>query len=91
MEWQQIATAPERKKVIVSWVNALGKRRMTFAAFYPAGTLELEEAPEDMLNDDGTNTEAGWFEIREAGDAVDWHLNETLTHWMPRPIPPAEA
>lgn len=37
--WQPIKTAPERRKVFVSWVNALGKRRTTCAAFYPAGTV----------------------------------------------------
>ena len=86
--WQPIETAPQRRKVIVSWVNECGKRRSTFAAFYPAGTLELDEAPDDMVNEDGTNAEDGWFECREAGDGIDWHLSEALTHWMPLPASP---
>lgn len=86
--WQPIATAPQQQKVMVSWVNALGKRRTTCAAFYPAGTLELDDAPDDMLTEEGTNAEDGWFECREAGDAVDWHLSKPLTHWQPLPSPP---
>ncbi len=89
-EWQPIETAPERQKVFVSWVNALGNRRTTLASYWPAGTLALDDAPDEIVNEEGHNAEAGWFECREAGDAVDWHLNEELTHWRPVPDPPAQ-
>jgi hypothetical protein len=87
-EWQPIETAPERRKVIVSWVNDFGHRRTTFATFYPVGTTELDDSPEDWTDEDGRNTVAGWWECREAG-GDDWYLDEKLTHWMPLPDPPA--
>jgi len=80
-----VDTAPVRRNVLVTWVNEWGKRRVTCAAFYPAGTLQLDDAPEDMMREDGTNAEDGWWESREAGDAEDWYLCETVTHWHPLP------
>jgi hypothetical protein len=85
--WQPIETAPERKKVLVSWVNELGKRRTALAVFYPVGTIELDESPEDWVDEDGKNTVAGGWESREAG-GDDWYLDEQPTHWMPLPAPP---
>lgn len=90
--WQPIETAPQRRKVIVSWVNALGKRRQTFAAYFPEGSLEMsDDCPEEAVNDEGTNVEGGWFECREAGDGMDWYLDEPLTHWRSLPEAPPET
>lgn len=90
-EWQPIATAPQNQKVIVSWLNSHGKRRTTFAVFYPAESIPMDDnTPEECVTEEGLNSEAGWFEIREAGEASDGLFNENLTHWMPLPDPPKE-
>lgn len=90
-KWEGIETAPKERKIIVSWVNAYGKRRTTFASFWPAGSIGLnEETGDEFVDENGMNIEEGWFECREAGDAVDWMLNEPLTHWMPLPSPPVQ-
>ena len=83
IKWQPIETAPERRKLIVTWVNALGKRRTTFAVYYPLGTLDMDDdAPEEWIDEEGRNAIAGWWECAEAGDSPDQYLGESLTHWM---------
>ena len=89
MTWQPIETAPERKKVLVSWVNALGNRRTAMASYWPAGQLEMaDDVPEDAVNEEGTNTDAGWWEESEGNDDAMFRLVENMTHWMPLPEPP---
>lgn len=90
-DWQPIETAPKRRKVIVSWVNAFGKRRTTFASFFDAGELDVDDSYTDCdgADEDGKNADAGWFEERETGDPGYYELREPLTHWMPLPAPPA--
>ena len=87
--WQDIASAPERRKVMVSWVNDHGKRRTTFASYWPAGTLDInDDAPDDLVDEHGRNVEGGWWESCESGGDDQW-LDEPLTHWRPLPDPPA--
>jgi|SRR5882672_3681681 len=89
-DWQPIETAPERRKMAVTWVNALGKRRTTYASFWPIGTLDMgDEVQEDHVDEDGKNVFAGWYEESEANDESFWQLTELLTHWQPLPLPPS--
>lgn len=90
--WLPIESAPERRKVMVTWVNALGKRRTTFAAFWPIGTLDMgDDTSEDHVDEDGKNVFAGWYEESEANDDDYWRLTEMLTHWMPLPSAPSAS
>lgn len=88
-EWQPIYTHPERRKIMVFWINAHGKKRTTFAAFWPVGTLDMgDEVPEDSVDENGKNTEAGWWEESEANDDSMWRLIAPLTHWQDIPAAP---
>ena len=89
--WQPIETAPELRKVLVTWVNEFGHRRRTIAVFNPAGTTDMDDdCPADAVDDNGRNAQAAWFECREASEAIDWQLDEPLTHWMPLPDGPQD-
>lgn len=88
-QWQPIDTAPHRRKLLVSWVNELGKCRTALAEFWPAGELAMDDdVPDDAVNEEGNNVEGGWFESREAGDGTLYPLTEPLTHWKPLPSKP---
>lgn len=93
--WRPIETAPTRRKVLVSWLDALGKRRTTCACYFGAGELDMDDSYTDSDSDgadeDGKNADAGWFEERETGDPGYYELREPLTHWMPLPPAPGEA
>jgi hypothetical protein len=90
--WQPIETAPERRKVLVTWINALGKRRITVASYWPMHTLPLaDDVPNYQVTEEGTNVDAGWWEESEGNDDAMFRLVETMTHWMPLPAPPLPA
>lgn len=87
--WQPMATAPKRKKVLVSWINTLGHRRTTCAIYYDAGEIAMDDdVPDDFVDMGGDNVDGGWFEDCESRDPSYWPLNEPLTHWMPLPLAP---
>ena len=89
-DWQDIATAPERRKVLVTWVNALGNRRTAMASYWPEGTLEMaDDVPDYQVNEAGTNLDAGWWEESEGNDDAMFRLIEQMTHW--RPLPPVAS
>ena len=90
--WRDMSSAPKRRKVIVSWVNALGKRRTTFACYFDAGELDMDDScGDDAVDWDGKNANSGWFEEREAGDDPGYYLlSEPLTHWREIPDPPVD-
>lgn len=90
--WQPIETAPERRKVFVTWVNALGKRRTALASYWPESTLEMaDDVPDYQVTEDGKNLDAGWWEESEGNDEAMFCLVEKMTHWMPLPAPPTDA
>jgi len=85
--WQPIVTAPERRKLIVTWVNALG-RRTAMASYWPAGTLDMSDnVAEEHVDEDGKNVEACWVEETEGNEGEVYPLGENLDYW--RPLPPA--
>lgn len=86
MSWQPIHTARPRQKVIVGWTNELGNWRTTLATFYEMGDIELDESPEDWVDEEGRNVVAGWWEDSQTRE--EWYLDERPTHWMPLPPPP---
>lgn len=91
-EWQPIETAPERRKVLVTWVNALGNRRTALASYWPEDTLDMaDDVPDGHVTDEGKNLEAGWWEESEGNEDVMFRLVEKMTHWISLPDPPTET
>jgi len=96
--WQPIETAPEMRKVMVSYVNVLGKRRCVLACYYLANSLEMhDDYAEVGTYDDATGNSyapEGWYEEHESEHPI-MRLEAEPTHWMPMPaaptVPPQEG
>lgn len=88
--WQPIETHPKRRKVAVTWVNAYGKRQTTYAVYFDAGELDMDDSYDDY-DEEGKNIDAGWFEERETGDPGYYELTEPLDFWQPLPSPPGAS
>ncbi len=100
MDWIEISKElpQSRSKVIAFYKNSSGMGRMVFAEYIPRWTVLAE----DYYNHDaegGTEwTEDGeseyvaesWHEIVDNwGDFSGCEIVEgTVTHWMPKPLPP---
>jgi hypothetical protein len=91
MNWQPIDTAPRMRKVIVHYLNQLGKHRVVMACYYTAKALEMHDDYEDVGEWDessGTNfAPAGWYEEHDSDDPI-LPLSGEPTYWMPLPEPP---
>jgi hypothetical protein len=91
-QWQPINTAPERRKVLVTWVNELGKRRTAMASYWPEHALEMaDDVPDWQVDEEGKNIDVGWWEESEGNDDAMYRLVEKMTHWMPLPDPPSQG
>jgi hypothetical protein len=90
MQWQPISNAPHGRPVLVSYVNELGKRRRVKATFYELGTLQMgDECPDHLVNDNGDNTEEGWYEESESHETI-LPVNGVPDIWIEMPaLPPA--
>lgn len=90
--WQPIETAPHMRKLIVSYVNDLGKRRCVMACYYKARSLEMDDDYAEVGEyDEATGASfapEGWYEEHE-GDSPLMPLSGQPTHWMPLPASPA--
>lgn len=92
--WQPIETAPKMRKVIVTYVNELGKRRTVMACYYVEHSLEMNDDYEDVgiwVEAIGQSfAPAGWYE--EIDHEGDIHaLGGDPDYWQPLPKPPAIA
>lgn len=91
MNWQPIETAPKMRKIIVHYLNPLGKSRTVMACYYTEKALEMHDDYEDVgtWDDDAgcSYADAGWYEEHDSDSPV-MPLGGTPTHWMPLPEPP---
>lgn len=72
--WRPIEEAPKNQKVIVRYLNALGKQRTQVACFYAEGTLECD-------TEAGWNKEDCWYEETEAYEYL-MPLEHEPTHFL---------
>lgn len=91
MNWQPIETAPKMRKVIVHYLNELGKSRTVMACYYEKNSLEMHDDYADVGTYDGelgtTFADAGWYEEHDSDDPI-MPLRCEPDHWMPLPEPP---
>ena len=88
-EWQPIETAPQMRKIIVHYRNALGKGRTVMACYYTDKALEMHDDYADVGEHDGDAVYAppGWYEEHDQDEPL-MPLAEMPTHWMHLPAPP---
>ncbi len=90
-DWQPIETAPQMRKLIVFYRNALGKGRCVMACYYRAHSLEMHDDYQDVGEWDEASgasyAPAGWYEEHDTDDPM-MPLAGEPTHWMPLPEPP---
>jgi hypothetical protein len=90
-EWQPIETAPQMRKLIVTYVNALGKHRTVMACYYKSHSLEMDDDYDDVGEYDPSSGASfapeGWYEEHDSEHPL-MPLQEQPTHWMPLPEPP---
>jgi hypothetical protein len=93
-EWRDIETAPKMRKVLVSHVNGLGKRRCVLACYYKAHALEMDDDYADVGEyDEGSGISyapEGWYEEHEHESPM-MPLDTEPTHWQPLPLPPTPS
>ncbi len=93
-DWQPIETAPQMRKLIVFYRNALGKGRCVMACYYREHSLEMHDDYADVADyNDATGESfapAGWYEEHDS-DSPLMPLGDEPTHWMPLPAPPVGA
>lgn len=92
-DWRDISTAPQMRKIIVFYVNALGKGRCVMACYYRERSLEMDDDYADVGEyDDATGQSfapAGWYEEHDSDNPI-LELQGDPTHWMPLPDPPLQ-
>ena len=81
LEWQDIATAPKGRKLIVGYANKLGNWRSVMACYYGEGQLPNADDYDDEF------APPGWYEESESQEHI-LPTDEEPTHWMALPTPP---
>lgn len=88
-DWQPIATAPkDGRSVLVHYINAFGSGRTVKAAYFEAGTLDMDDSVDDeAVDEEGKNVAAGWYADSDHHDPGYMPMPETPIAWMPLPDP----
>lgn len=77
-------------KVLVCYRNSLGLVRRTCAHHAPLHTIDAshwEDGTDDT--EDGAFEPEGWWEDPVEVESMEF-IHDTVTHWMPLPVPPAD-
>lgn len=82
--WQPISTAPHTRKVLVTYLNRIGKRRTVMACYYEEGELPMS----DSYQGDEEFAEPGWYEECETADETIYPVEGAPTHWHELPPSP---
>ncbi|MCM1364943.1 MAG: DUF551 domain-containing protein [Faecalibacterium sp.] len=86
------------EEVLVLAKSQRGYKTIT-TAMYEEGTMKVDDSAwnwEDIDFDyDEENDDyiipCGWWEYRHYGDALNYAVDDEVTHWMPLPEPPKGA
>ncbi len=96
-EWIDVKNRLPKSGVPVIVFVVVGDKTRRLRALYAARhTLELGDDQEpwgDDCYDEETDTyfcPEGWYEYNEFED-THWHIDGTVTHWMPLPDPPTTS
>jgi hypothetical protein len=91
-QWQPISTAPKMRKIIVHYLNGLGKHRTVMACYYVENSLEMHDDYDYVgTADEYTGfADAGWYEEHDS-EAPLMPLDVEPDFWMPLPAPPIDA
>jgi len=81
-QWLPIETAPHTRKVLVSYLNRAGKRRVVMACYYEEGELPMS----DSYMGDEEFAEPGWYEECETADETIYPVEGEPDIW--HEIPP---
>lgn len=91
--WQPIETAPKMRKVIVHYLNALGKHRTVMACYYLANALEMDDDYAEVGTYDEVTGNSyapeGWYEEHDSDNPI-MRLEGDPDSWMPLPDLPTE-
>lgn len=99
-EWVRVESRlPEsRRRVLVSYTNECGARRIEIACYIPPRTVRAEDflsedyaegcEEYDEENDCFWVIEGWWEDSSEA--EINWQITSPVTHWAPLPEPPSK-
>lgn len=93
LAWRPIETAPERKNVLVTYLNSLGNRRIVIGCYFQP-LLHEDCKPYDgcvEINEGEWLAPLGWYEMTECDDDRPiLPVDMPPTHWRPLDPPPGE-
>lgn len=83
---------PESEVMVLAYFkNEYGKHRRIRAMYAPQFTVESSMEDEECVDYDAEKDNyylpEGWYEQNEFED-THWHVDASITHWMPLPDPP---
>ena len=90
-DWQYVEEfLPANGRTVLAVYETIGhdgktRRRIVKAAFFKAGTLEIDTDDESQTDEEGKNREDGWYEDSEEHDPCYMPLGNGVMCWQPLP------